>query len=122
MSLIKVVPTRCLRPFDDTLANSGWQMRAISFLIWILIALLTTATLDRVPDPPAANPAGAQLTISVPHELPPAFGAPSVGLAPSQMQEPEHLALSDTVEPLQSTNWIDFLERGTDPSPPSSIS
>jgi len=97
-------------------------MRPISCLVWILITLLTTATLDRVPDPPAANPAGAQLTISVPHELPPSSGAPCLCMAPSQMQEPEHVALSDTADPLQSANWIDSLERGTDPSPPASIS
>jgi hypothetical protein len=119
---IEVVPTPWSPLFDDTLASSDRQMRTISCLIWILITLLTTASLDRVPDPPAASPAGAQLTISVPHELPPAFGAPSVGLAPSQMQEPEHLAVLDAAETLQSIHWIDSLERETDPSPPPSIS
>jgi hypothetical protein len=98
------------------------QTKTISCLMWILITLLITATLDRVPDPPAASPAGAQLTVSGPHELPPTFGAPSVGLALSQMQEPAHPAILDRTEPLQSTKWIDALERGTDPSPPVLIS
>ena len=94
------------------------QMKTISCLMWMLVTLLITATLDRVPDPPAANPAGAQLTVSGPHELTPAFGAPTVGSAPSQMQEHGRLAIPDSAEPLQSTKWIDALERGTDPSPP----
>lgn len=105
----------------------GWlmahrQMRTISCLIWILITLLITATLDRAPDPPAANPAGTQLTISGQHELPPAFGAPARSLAPSQMHEPEHLAVLDNSEPLKPNNSIDLLERGTDTSPPLLIS
>src|SRR5690348_6661771 len=98
------------------------QMKTISCLMWILVTLLITATLDRVPDPPAANPAGAQLTVSGPHELPPAFGTPAVGLAPLQMQEPRHPAILENAEPLESTRWIDALERGTDPSPPLFIS
>jgi hypothetical protein len=94
------------------------RMRKIFCFIWILVTLLITATVDHVPDPPAANPAGAQLAISGPHELPPAFGAPALCLAPWQMQEAGHLAVSDTSEPLQPTSWIDPLKRGTDPSPP----
>jgi hypothetical protein len=98
------------------------RIKTISCLIWILVTLLITATVDHVPDPPAANPAGAQLTISGPHELPPAFGAPALCPGPSRMQEPERFAVSDTSEPSQPNNWIDPLERGTDPSPPRLIS
>jgi hypothetical protein len=97
-------------------------MRTISRLIWILITLLIAASLDRAPDPPAANPAGAQLTISGSHELSPAFDTPAVFSVPSQMQEAEHLAMPDTTEPAPLINWIDPLERGADPSPPSLIS
>lgn len=98
------------------------QMKTISCLMWILIALLIAATLDHVPDPPAASPAGVQLAVSAPHELPPAFGAPALRFALSQIQEPGHLAISDSAEPLESTKWIDALERGADPSPPLLIS
>jgi hypothetical protein len=98
------------------------EMRKISRLIWILITLLITATVDRLPDPPAAKPAGVQLTIVGPQELPPAFGAPARCLAAPQMQEPDHLTVSDTSERLHPTDWIVPLERGTDPSPPLLIS
>jgi hypothetical protein len=94
------------------------RMKTISCLMWIAITLLIAATLDRVPDPPAANPAGARLAISGPHELALAFGPPVVRLAPSQAREAGHLAISHKSEPLKSTKWIDALERGTDPSPP----
>lgn len=108
----------CSRDSGDRLGMVRQQTITISCLMWILITLLITATLDRVPDPPAASPAGAQLTVSGPHELPPTFGTPAVALGLSQMQEPGRPAISDSTEPLQSTKWIDALERGTDPSPP----
>lgn len=93
------------------------QMKSVWCFIWMLIALVVMATVDRVPDPPAAKPVLVQFRISSPHELPAALGTPSRFLLRT-FWESERLAALAPSEPVPGINRIDPLERAADPSPP----
>jgi hypothetical protein len=48
--------------------GSAFKMKFISCAIWLLSALLLTATLDAQPDPPAVNPNAAACKILLTHD------------------------------------------------------
>jgi hypothetical protein len=93
-------------------------MKSTWCLIWILIALVASAAVDRVPDPPSAKPDGVQLSVSSPSELPPAFGATSRLLILAFWQSEQSAAFVPS-EPVPPTDRIEPLERAADPSPPT---
>jgi hypothetical protein len=85
--------------------------------VWILGALLVVATLDHVPDPPAANPAVSQLSAAWQHEHPVAgifscaFTAVSFGLS-------ARLVGVDSIRPFHGDGSIIIVEQAADSSPP----
>jgi hypothetical protein len=94
------------------------QMKTIwCLLVCILVSLVVASTVDRLPDPPAANPDLVQFRISSPHELPPTAGRLSVVPIPAFWLFDEQ-AEFDPSWPVIRLNRIDPLERATDPSPP----
>lgn len=92
-------------------------MQSNSWSIWIVTALVLVAMLDRVPDPPAANPDLVQFRISSVHEVPVAFGTPPPSAIPAFRPSERFIPLVVS-EPAPASKTIDSLERATDPSPP----
>jgi len=86
-------------------------------LVCILISLVFASTVDRLPDPPAANPDLVQFRISSLHEFPVSAGRLSVVPIPAFWLFDEQ-AVFDPSQPVIRLNRIDPLERATDPSPP----
>src|SRR6185437_230182 len=97
------------------------RKRPIWCLIWLLAALIVMATVDRIPDPPAANRDNPQFGISCVHE------AGMAAVVPGRIQltvihQPLGYADLDTNEPFPGDRSPVCLERATDPSPPLSQS
>jgi hypothetical protein len=86
--------------------------------IWILGALLVIATLDKVPDPPAANPGKAQIHTCCPHEVAVATFTPVQSFRTIFRQPLRHEA-NGIFQPLPVRGWIVLIEQASDPSPPS---
>jgi hypothetical protein len=95
--------------------KSSWS------LICFVIALMVMATVDRVPDPPAAKPDLVQFAVSNPHEIPALLTRPFQFLI-SAFWQSERTAVFQPFEPVLLSNRIHPLERATDPSPPASRS
>ncbi len=93
------------------------QTKSIWYTIWILIGFVVLAVVDRVPDPPSANPHSAKSCVSSPHELPAAFDTASQFLVCAFGQSEASTAFVP-YEFVLPANRTDPLERATDPSPP----
>jgi hypothetical protein len=94
------------------------RMKAVSCLTWLLALLVVMASLDRLPDPPAARPDYAQSKSSGPHEQPADAAAPCPGLVVALHPLSNHgtVAISEPVPP---RSQIVVLERASDTSPPA---
>jgi hypothetical protein len=93
-------------------------MKSICCMAWILGAMLLIATLDKIPDPPAAHRNNAGISASCPHEHSVAAVTPRAFInAPSHL--PVRSVVADAVELLPHNHRIVLIERAADPSPPA---
>jgi hypothetical protein len=95
-------------------------MKWIWCVIWILGALLVIASLDKLPDPPAANPSGAAFKASLTHECAP--GTPSRFCEPARIffRSTSQLTASDFSPVHLLHGRMVLMEQAADPSPPES--
>jgi hypothetical protein len=104
----------------DTLGpvpHARTRLKWICCMVWILGCLLVLAAIDKVPDPPAANPNSTQFSDSCLHER---------SLAPVSpfafMGIPSHFPLvfvaAEAVEFFPYNDLSNSIERAADPSPP----
>ncbi len=91
--------------------NAGWC------LTWLLVVLVSMASLDRVPDPPAVRPDYTQIKISAPHAQ---LATPAVrcSLLVAMLQPPVERRASLTAVPVGHRGLTLVLRRAADSSPP----
>ncbi|HWE48560.1 MAG TPA: hypothetical protein VG273_02150 [Bryobacteraceae bacterium] len=92
--------------------KAGWG------LAWLLAILVLLATVDRLPDPPAASPDCTQLKISATHGQ--LLGPAAPGASPVSLHHPpgEYRAIIAAV-PVGHQSRILIAGRATDSSPPN---
>ena len=86
-------------------------------LAWILGAFLILATLDRVPDPPAANPNGSQMSVSAIHGIAPVAVSARAGAPPQSALK--RIAANEVFESLVYGDLTVRVQHATDSSPPA---
>jgi hypothetical protein len=87
-------------------------------MVWILGALLMIATLDKIPDPPAAKPNHTELSASCLHEQSVAADTVCVFID-ALFHLPVRIVVADAVELLPYNDRIVLVERAADSSPPA---
>ena len=87
-------------------------------MVWVLGALVLMATIDRVPDPPAANPNGTQFSVSsmVEHGGVTLARVTPASTAPAPAME---VAGIETVDLLPQSYLTVRMGQAADPSPPA---
>jgi hypothetical protein len=95
-------------------------MKSKAFIIWVLGALMVTASVDAVPDPPAVNPH----TVEVAFRLCEAPGGLCEGRSScawssaSSHFQIRWIAFTSACEPNLPGDWIVLTGQAADPSPP----
>ncbi|MGI8745748.1 MAG: hypothetical protein ACR2NN_24870 [Bryobacteraceae bacterium] len=94
-------------------------MKSSWCIVWILGALLVIATLDNLPDPPAANPATAQFKASCLHEYSVATAAQCCESLGASFRFPIRFVAADRFEPHRRSDRMVLTVQAADPSPPA---
>ncbi|HVW84059.1 MAG TPA: hypothetical protein VHB50_05245 [Bryobacteraceae bacterium] len=93
-------------------------MKTIWCIVWVLGALLVIATLDNVPDPPAASPGASQYTAAVHDHL--VGGGVQYHQSPGSLfRLPLRFDEPNSVQPHPRSAQQVVTEQAADPSPPA---
>jgi hypothetical protein len=119
------MPRRVVIPFfapvcdrlDPVALDVKSPIKSICCMVWILGALLMIATLDKIPDPPAANPKHAQISASCLDKHSVAARTLCVSID-ALFHLPVRIVVADAVELLPYSDQIVLVERAADSSPP----
>ncbi|HLJ47361.1 MAG TPA: hypothetical protein VKU01_15195 [Bryobacteraceae bacterium] len=93
------------------------RIKANWWLSWLLVVFVVMASVDRLPDPPAAKPDCTQFTISPSHGQPASLASHWSLLFATLQSPPERRAILAVVA-VSHRSRILVLERTTDSSPP----
>jgi hypothetical protein len=97
-------------------AWAAWS-QAILGLTWLLVLAVVMASVDRLPDPPAARRDYTQFKISNSHEQPASLGA-ALPLLAALIQPPLEHVTSLPSAPVSHSSRALLLWRASDSSPP----
>ena len=89
-------------------------------IVWVLSALLVVAMLDRIPDPPGANPSSVQCKVLQLGDDSSRTATDSPNAIGTVYSAVIDLIPAETREPLRPSDWIVHAGLAADPSPPAS--
>jgi hypothetical protein len=106
---------------ENPLSWAQEGMKSLSYVVFVLSALMVSASMDAVPDPPALTPHTVKAKAFCLREFVGAFREQrltcnSLFISPHVTIHP--VSPADATKPKRSSDWITLAGYATDPSPP----
>lgn len=105
---------------ENPLSWAQEGMKSLSYVVFVLSALMVSASMDAVPDPPALTPHTVNVKALCLREFVGAFREQrltyALFISPHVTIHP--VSPADATKPKRSSDWITLAGYATDPSPP----